>query len=52
MCPEHLSDVLGVGEVKGGVDLVEDVQGGWLEEQHRQDQRQSYERAVRWEEGS
>jgi len=35
---QHDADVLGVGEVEGSVDLVEDVHRGRLEEQQREDE--------------
>lgn len=35
---EHLSDVLRVGEVEGGVNLVQDVEGRRLEEEQGEDE--------------
>ena len=37
---QHLPNILSVGEVKGRVDLIKDVQGGGLEEEKGEDQRQ------------
>ena len=37
---ELRADVLGVGQVERGVDLVEDVHRRWFELQQRHDQRQ------------
>ena len=40
MILQHLPNILSVGEVKGRVDLIKDVQGGRLEEEKGEDQRQ------------
>ena len=40
MILQHLPNILSVGEVKGRVDLIKDVQGGGLEEEKGEDQRQ------------
>ena len=37
---QHLPNILSMGEVEGRVDLIKDVQGGGLEEEKGEDQRQ------------
>ena len=46
MCAQHLSDVLRVRQVQGGVHLVQDVDGRRFEQQHGQDQRQGNQRPL------
>ena len=40
---QHLSDVLGVGEVQGSVHLIQDVERSRYEEEQRKDERESYQ---------
>lgn len=39
VCAQHLSNVLGVRQVQGGVDLIQDVDGSGFEQKHGQDER-------------
>lgn len=39
MCAQHLSNVLCVGQIQGGINLVEDVDWSGFEKKHGQDER-------------
>jgi len=43
VCFEHLADVLRVRQVESCVNLVQDVERSWLEQQQRKDQRQCHQ---------
>lgn len=42
VCAQHLSDVLCVRQIQGGVHLIQDVDGSRFEQQHGQDERQGH----------
>lgn len=42
VCAQHLSDVLRVRQIQGGVHLIQDVDGSGFEQQHGQDERQGH----------
>ena len=44
MGSEHLTDVLGVRQIQGGVHFIEDVQRSWFKQQHGKDERQCDQR--------
>lgn len=46
MCAQHLSDVLCVRQIQGGVHLIQDVDGSGFEQQHGQDERQGHKRSA------
>ena len=47
VCSEHLTDVLCVGEIQGGIYFIEDVQRGGFKEQHGENERERYQRPER-----
>lgn len=43
MCAQHLSNVLCVRQIQGGIHLVQDVDGSRFEQQHGQDEGQGHQ---------
>ena len=43
MCAQHLSNVLCVRQIQGGIHLVQDVDGSRFEQQHGQNERQGHQ---------
>ena len=47
VCSEHLTDVLCVGEIQGGIYFIEDVQRSGFKEEHGENERERYQRPER-----
>ena len=47
VCSEHLTDVLCVGEIQGGIYFIEDVQWSGFKEEHGENERERYQRPER-----
>lgn len=46
VCTQHVTNVLGVREIQSSIDLIQNIDGSWLEEQQSQDERESHQRSL------